>query len=76
MCQDVPYDKPNPYDFVIVEIIHFDKDKAELNWKWGKLKSVNDPGWKQFSYRFRVINENNKWEISYLQGFDYNESIK
>ena len=38
LCQDVPYDKPNPYDFVIVEIIHFDKDKAELNWKWGKLK--------------------------------------
>jgi hypothetical protein len=76
LCQDIPFDNPNPYDFVTVDIINFVKDKAELNWKWGNLKPDYDPSWKKFSYRFRVVKENNKWEISYLQGFDYKESIK
>lgn len=76
LCQDVPFDNPNPYDFVTIEIINLDKDKGEFNWKWGNLKPDYDPSWKNFSYKFKVVKENNKWRISYLQGFDYKDSTK
>ncbi|MBG8555556.1 hypothetical protein [Hymenobacter guriensis] len=68
LSQDVPYDEPNPYDFVEIKIINL--DKGEVDWKWGKLESNSDIGWKNFSYRFRVVKEENKWKIAYLQGFD------
>jgi len=76
LCQDVPYDKPNPLDFVEVGIINLDNKKGELYWKWGNLYSNADSSWKNFSYKFRVEKVDSKWEISYLQGFDYKESIK
>ncbi len=31
---------------------------------------------KIFSYKFNVVKADGKWKISYLQGFDYKESIK
>src|SRR5690606_13987919 len=36
LCQDVPYDRPNPYDFIEINIIN--SDKGEVDWKWGKLE--------------------------------------
>jgi hypothetical protein len=74
ICQDVPYDKPNPFDFIEVNIIN--ADKGEVDWKWGKLELNSDPGWKNFTYRFRVVKENDKWKIAYLTGFDFKESTR
>ena len=75
-CQDIPYDNPNPWDYVEIEKINLSKDKGELNWKWGNLKLNTDPSCKEFSYSFKVKKENNKWEISYLHGFDFKESTR
>lgn len=72
-CQDIPYDTPNPFDLIEVEIIHLDSEKGELNWKWGKPELNDDIEWKEFRYKFRVAKENEKWKIDYLQGFDFNE---
>ena len=72
-CQDVPYDKPNPWDLIEVEIINLQSDKGELNWKWGKTELNEAPGWKEFTYRFGVVKENGKWKISYLEGFSFDE---
>lgn len=74
MCQDVPYDKPNPWDFIEVSIVNL--DKGEVNWKWGKTELNGAPGWKEFTYRFRVVKENDKWKIAYLTGFDFKESTR
>jgi hypothetical protein len=80
-CQDVPYDKPNPYDFVETEVMSLDGSQGELNWKWGGLgpeyepQANYDPGWKKFKYRFRVVKENNQWKIAYLEGFDFKISV-
>ena len=76
LCQDVPYDKPNPWDLLEVEIINLNSEKGELNWKWGKTELNEASGWKEFTYRFKVIKENGKWKIAYLQGFDFNESTR
>lgn len=64
------------WDNVDVEIVTLSNDKGELKWNWGKLAAGTDPSWKEVSYKFRVVMVDGKWKISYLQGFDYNESIK
>ncbi len=69
-CQELPYDHPNPWDLVEVTVIKLDKEKGELTWTWGKTN------WPDMKYNFRVIKEDGKWKISYMKGFDYNESIK
>ena len=69
LCQDIPYDDPNP--FILVEIVKSDSGKYE--WKWGNLKQNVAEDWKEFRYKFNVCKENGKWKISYLQGFDYEE---
>ena len=76
LCQDVPYDKPGPWDLVEVEVIDLNSEKGELNWKWGKTELNEAPGWKEFTYRFKVTKENGKWKIAYLQGFDFKESTR
>lgn len=76
MCQDVPYDKPNPFDFIEVNIISLEKNNAEASWHWGNLEQNADKSWKDFSYKFKVVKENNKWKISYLTGFDFKESTR
>lgn len=74
MCHDIPYNKPNPIDFIEINITNL--DKGEVDWIWGKLELNTDLGWKNFSYKFRVVKENDKWRISYLQGFDFKESTR
>lgn len=73
LCQDVPYDKPNPYDYVEVKIIKLDGDCGEFDWKWGGLDLNVASDWRSFSYRFKVKLQGGKWRISYLKGFDYKE---
>jgi len=55
--------------FDAVEIIKIDSKSGELMWNWKK-----DTDWMDF--KFSVEKENNKWKISYMQGFDYKESTK
>jgi hypothetical protein len=76
LCQDIPYDKPNPWDLVEVTPINLNKIKGELFWKWGKLELKEDVGWKEFSYKFRVLKEKGQWKIEYLEGFDFNNSTR
>ena len=71
LCQDVPYDKPNPWDLVEVTVIKLDYEKGELTWTWGKSEWSKD-----FGYKFRVSRENGKWKIAYMQGFDFKESTR
>ncbi|HEY8999964.1 MAG TPA: hypothetical protein VIM89_01335 [Mucilaginibacter sp.] len=61
---------------VEVEAVKLSSDKGELKWNWGKLDPGTDPSWKDFSYKFRVVKVSGKWKISYLQGFDYEDSMK
>lgn len=71
MCQDnLSWDK------VEVEVIKLSDNKGDLKWYWGNLDPGTDPSWKDASYKFSVVKVDGKWEISYLQGFDYKESIK
>ncbi|RZL37216.1 MAG: hypothetical protein EOO96_05470 [Pedobacter sp.] len=72
LCQDVPYEKPNPFDFIETNILN--ASKGEVIWKWGKLKPKTDQSWKNFTYKFKVVKENDKWKIAYLQGFDFKKS--
>jgi hypothetical protein len=69
LCQD-----NLEWDSVGIDIIKLNSDKGELNWKWGNLKPDYDPSWREFSYKFRVVKEENSWKIAYMQGFDFNES--
>lgn len=76
-CQDVPYDNPSPWGLVEVEPISLDAEKGTLNWKWGgPLEQNSGPGWKEFRYDFRVVNEDGNWRIAYLRGFDFKESTR
>jgi hypothetical protein len=76
LCQDVPYDNPNPWDLVEVEIINLNSKRGVLDWKWGNPELNGAAGWKEFRYSFEVIKENGKWKIAYMQGFDFNESTR
>jgi hypothetical protein len=53
LSQDVPYDNPNPFDFVEVKLL--DINKGEVNWKWGKPELITEPSWKDFAYKFNLI---------------------
>ena len=78
-CQDVPYDKPNPYDLVEVSVLKKGKDTVEATWHWSKLPVASDPSWKDwtdFSYKFRAVKENGEWKIIYWEGFDFTEALK
>lgn len=75
-CQDYPYDKPSPWDLVEVKVVSLDKEKGELAWTWGKLGADADQSWKDFSYKFKVQKEEGRWQISYLDGFDFKEGTK
>lgn len=52
-----------------VEVIKMDITGGEFLWRWSKYADWCD-------FKFCVIKEDNKWKISYMQGFDFKESIK
>lgn len=76
LSQDVPYDKPNPLDYVEVTTIKLDNTNGDLYWTWGKPELNDSPDWKTFSYKFKVTQKKGRWRISYLQGFDFNDAIR
>lgn len=73
MCQDVPYDTPNPYEHVEISVV--DLGKGEMRWQWGSLPLEADSDWKNFAY-FRVVKENGKWKIDSMEGFDFKEGTR
>ncbi|MFT3740955.1 MAG: hypothetical protein QM786_19570 [Breznakibacter sp.] len=60
---------------VIVENVSLSKDKGEFYFKCRSM-GQECSGLEGYKTRFRVVKEDNKWKISYMQGFDYEESIK
>ncbi|UOR00209.1 hypothetical protein MUN81_22470 (plasmid) [Hymenobacter sp. 5317J-9] len=76
LCQDVPYDNPNPWDTIEVSVLNRDTTTAEVAWRWGKLGAGYGPEWKDFSYKGIVTKETGKWQIAYLQGFDLKEGTR
>jgi len=54
----------------LVEVKHM-RDHDYI-WKWLVTEPEQHSSWKDFTYEFTVINENGKWKISYLKGFDIN----
>jgi len=65
-CQDYP-DKY--WQTMIVDKIQLDNTNATFIWTWV------DPtlGDRSFEYKVDAIKENDRWLITYLQGFDFNE---
>jgi hypothetical protein len=64
LCQDF-----SPEQFNNVSIVKIDSKSGELIWNWEK-------GTDWMDFKFMVVKEDNKWKISYMQGFDYMESTK
>jgi hypothetical protein len=76
LCQDVPYYTPNPWEAIEIEKIALNDSIGEFNWKWGNISTDSDPTWRDFKYKFKVVKENEKWKISYMQGFNFKETKK
>jgi hypothetical protein len=75
-CQDVPYDSPDARALIEVGVISLKDQEGDLFWKWGKLGPEVSKDWRDFRYKFKVKKEAGKWKISYLEGFDFKDSIK
>ena len=56
-------------DFDKVEIIKLDNKSGELKWIW-------KAGLSWTNFYFRVVKDDNKWKITYMEGFDFKESTK
>ena len=75
-CSDV-----NPWcqcqdnmDWNIVEVEQIKGN--DFQWKWGGLSKDSHQSWKDFRYKFSVIQEDSKLKISYLEGFNIDKIIK
>lgn len=69
LSQDVPYDNPALWGNVTIEIKTITDKQAEFVWKWGGLGVNEHEACKDFSYSARAVKENDKWKVSYLDGF-------
>jgi len=70
-CQDYPYDEGDPNAWnVEIKIIRLNNENGDLEWTWDKST------WADFKYKFKVVKENNKWKISYMEGFNFEEGVK
>lgn len=70
-CQDVPFDEPNPWSLIEIEKIKLTENTGEFYWKWGNIDLNSGSGWNSFRYHFKVEKVNQKWKISYLEGFEF-----
>jgi hypothetical protein len=61
-------------DWNLVEVKIMNNDNGKMIWHWGSLGKNYDESWKKFEYRFRVVKEDGKWKIAFMQGFDFKES--
>lgn len=63
MCQD-------DYGWNSIKVEAINEKESEFKWTWSELSANN------WSYTFKVKNENNQIKIDYLEGFDYAFSVK
>lgn len=61
-----------PLDLISIETITLSDDTGEFYIRCAGPCN----GMENFRTRFRAIKENNRWQISYLEGFDFKEAIK
>jgi hypothetical protein len=52
-----------------IEVFKIEIKSGEILWKWG-----TNTDWT--NYKIRVIKQNEKWKIAYMQGFDFKESTR
>lgn len=64
MCQGY-----SSQEFDSIEIVKMGDRSGELIWRWKEGSS-----W--INFKFRVVKDDSEWKISYMQGFDYDKSIK
>lgn len=64
MCQGY-----SSQQFDRIELIALDSMSGSFYWKW---KKGND--WLDFE--FRVVREQGRWKIAYMQGFEYQRAVK
>ena len=70
-CQD-----NDDWNKVEIRIIELTDNEGELEWTWVNLSADTHSSWKEFAYKFRVVEENGKWKIAYLAGFDFKEGTR
>ena len=70
-CQDVPYDEPNPWMEIEIEIINLSDSSGEFYWRWGNVPPESD--WGQFQYYFKVNKYEGTWKIDYLEGLNIDD---
>lgn len=70
-CQD-----NDDWNEVEVRVINLNEREGEMEWIWGNISIDSNSSWKDFRYKFRVVKDNNKWRISFLEGFDFNKSTQ
>lgn len=70
-CQD-----NDDWNKVELRVITLTDNEGELEWTWGNLSTDKYSEWKDFAYKFRVVEENDKWKIAYMTGFDFKESTR
>ena len=70
-CQD-----NDDWNKVEIRILKLFDNTGECEWYWGNLNADTHSSWKEFKYKFRVVKENDKWKITYMSGFDFNESTQ
>ena len=58
-----------------IEQIKLDQNSGEFNFICGE-KGSGCEGMDNYKMRFRVIREDDKWKISYMEGFDFKESTR
>lgn len=64
------------WELVEVETVNLNSQTGELNWTYGKLGAEYDSDWREFKSYFKVVREDNKWKISYMEKFNLKESTK
>lgn len=54
-----------------IKIISLNDQEGSLSWTWSEPEYS-----KGFEYQFKVVKENGKWKIAYLEGFDFERNTK
>lgn len=70
LCQD-----NLDWNDVVIMITSLDQERGDVHWTWGNRGQYH-PSWSEFSYSFKVSRKDQKWKITYLQGFDYDMSTR
>ncbi|AWH84624.1 hypothetical protein HYN59_05600 [Flavobacterium album] len=68
-CQDQPTDDFDKINVVIEKMI---SNTADLYWNWTGFGE----DWENEHYHIKVVKENGRWKIAWMEGWDYEENVK